>query len=151
MVLAGITLLLASVQVVAYFYYKQVSPSSLSTAEQSCPDLASSAGFNVQIDYGNATAVWNNTTSIWGNWNFYNYTWRLTGGNMEAQFYPAYSEHLVTAINGVRANGSSSWNIWQYCQSGAKWIHSGVGADLIILRPGDTLAWVYGDASRNPR
>jgi hypothetical protein len=84
-----------------------------------------------------------NETSFSAGSNFYNLTLYLTRGNIDAKFYPSFNEHFVTGINGVKNQGQIYWTLWILCQKQNAWVVSPVGADLIRLANGQTLAWAY--------
>ena len=87
---------------------------------------------------------WYNETNIPANWNFYQLTLYLTNGNLQAQCYgPPLNEHYVTGISGVINHAKYYWTLWVFCKSQGAWAISPVGADLIQLENGQTLAWAY--------
>lgn len=87
---------------------------------------------------------WINQTSFRAGSNFYNLTFYLTGGKIEAPFYgPPLNEHFVTGIDGVENRDPYYWTLWVFCQKQNGWAVSPVGADLIRLGSGLTLAWAY--------
>jgi len=129
-----------AVQAGAY-YYLQTLYSPAGSAE---------IGVNALVNYGNSTLHWYNETSFSAGSNFYNLTVYLTRGNVEAQFYPSFNEHFVTGINGVKNQGETYWTLWMLCQKQNAWAVSPIGADLIQLANGQTLAWAYEVPYRAP-
>lgn len=93
------------------------------------------------VDYGNGTLRWYNDSTAQPGWNAYLATLVLLDGSLNATWYPQFGsgEHFVTAINGVPGTGSLSWSIWTY--GGNQWTYSQVGADLIQMQNGTTIAW----------
>ena len=104
------------------------------------PNLLYSA--NVLIDFGNGTRYWFNDTRVQPGWDMYTETVILTHGNLQAQWYPEYGEHLVLGIDGVSTSSTMSWFLWSYNRT-ASWQKTDVGADLLPVVNGSTLAWTY--------
>ena len=77
----------------------------------------------------------------------YQLTEMVTGGNMEATYYPEFRAHFVESIAGVESQGSNYWIIWLWSDFNDKWEVLPVGADFFSLKDGHTLAWYYGDTS----
>ena len=78
----------------------------------------------------------------------YQLTQMVTGGNMEATYYPEYRAHFVESVAGVAGQGSNYWIIWLWSDFNDKWEVLPVGADFFSLKEGHTLAWYYGDTSK---
>ena len=143
----------------AYFYLQQIrnTPSGATSYCQNLIASASSAtntervAVNVLMNYGNGTVRWYNYTNAPSNWNLYDLTLYVADCNVDATFYgPPLNEHFVKAINGLRAAGQYSWSIWTYCQGPSVWVYSSVGADQVVLKSGEILAWAYQSSSSQP-
>jgi hypothetical protein len=93
---------------------------------------------------------WYNETKIPANWNFYNLTVYLTGGNIETKFYPLFNEHYMISISGIEEHSPYFWTLWIFCQKQNAWATSPVGADEIQLRSGGTLAWAFQIPYKSP-
>lgn len=150
LVLGLIAVALVVAQVGAYYYLQRSYGGTLSTSSVQCSPLnGNSMGTNVVetntlINYGNGTIRWYNETNIPSSWNFYQLTLHLADGNVEQHCYGApYNEHYVTGISNVHNQSPFYWTVWIFCQSQNAWTTSPVGADLIRLYNGETLAWAY--------
>jgi hypothetical protein len=95
---------------------------------------------DVLFNFGNGTRRWYNNSQIQPGWNLYTATVVLTGGNMQATWYPQFGEHLVNGIGGVSSTKTSFWLVWTY-NSTALWQQASVGADEIPVYNGSVLAW----------
>ncbi len=156
LILGLIAVLLVSAQAAAYYYLQRSYGGALSTSSAQCSSNTTSTGNNVVetntlINYGNGTIRWYNKTNIPSSWNFYQLTFHITNGNVEEQCYgPPYNEHYVTGINNVNNRNPFYWTVWIFCQSQNAWATSPVGADLIRLSNGETLAWAYEVPYQSP-
>ena len=106
---------------------------------------------DVYFDFGNGTQKWYNDTAINAGWNLYIETVVLMSGGVVGEWYPAYGEHLITAIGGVSDSNTQYWFLWTY--GGASgWQSAQVGADLVMATSGSVYAWTYcgADANFNP-
>ena len=107
---------------------------------------------SILIYYQNGTADWFNNTSIQPGWNFYVATLVVTNGNVNATWYPQFSEHYVNGINGVMNSNSLNeyWFLWTY--NSTMWQVAQVGVDQLMMYNGSTYAWTYcgADANFNP-
>jgi hypothetical protein len=106
------------------------------------PQSARVYSSDILVNFGNGTRHWYNNTQVQPGWSLYTATVVLTGGNMQATWYPAFGEHLVSSIFGVAGTKTSYWIIWSY-NSTALWQKAQVGADLIPVNNGSVLAWTY--------
>ena len=100
---------------------------------------------DVLFDFGNGTRVWHNDTAVQPGWNFYIETVLLTKGDIVAQWYPQYGEHLVTGIQGVGNTQSKFWFLWTY--NATSWQKAPAGADLLIVSNGSMYAWTFCGAT----
>ncbi len=106
------------------------------------PQSAHVYSADILLNFGNGTRHWYNNTQIQPGWNLYTATVVLTGGNMQATWYPSFGEHLVNAIDGVSGTKTNYWLIWTY-NSTALWQKADVGADDIRVYNGSVLAWTF--------
>jgi len=108
------------------------------------PERSSLYTANVLIDFGNGTKLWYNGTSVQPGWNFYVLTLVLTGGKLDAQWYPQYGEHFVSGIDGLESKPSLNvgWILWTW-NATAKWQNPVVGADDLNVYNGSVFAWSY--------
>ncbi len=99
---------------------------------------------DILIDFGNGTYDWFNNTSVQPGWNFYVATLVVTGGNVNATWYPQYSEHFITGIDGVLNNNAQNeyWFLWTY-NATSSWQVAQVGADQLMMYNGSVYAWTY--------
>ena len=115
-------------------------------------DPVSQLTSNILIYFQNGTADWFNNTSVQPGWNFYVATLVVTNGNVNATWYPQFSEHYVNGIDGVMNSNSPSkyWSLWTY--NSTSWQVAQVGADQLMMYNGSTYAWTYcsADANFNP-
>ena len=107
---------------------------------------------DVLIDFGNGTTNWFNDTAVEPGWNMYVTTLVLTGGNVNATWYPEYSEHFMNGIDGVSNSNSPAmdWFLWTY--NSTSWQVAQTGADAVMVYNGSIFAWTYcpEDANFNP-
>ena len=123
---------------------KFASRNNATISEEIEPVQVSLLTSNILIDFGNGTSDWFNNTSVQPGWNFYVATLVVTGGNVNATWYPAYSAHFINGIDGVMNNPSSNkyWFLWTY-NSASSWRVAQVGADQLMMYNGSTYAWTY--------
>ena len=140
LVLVIVAVGVVSAQIGAYYYLEQISSADGSTT----------GAVNTLINYGNGTLKWYNETRIPANWNFYNLTVYLTGGNVVASFNGLLDEHYVTGINGKENSSPYFWTLWTFCEKQNAWTQAPVGADKIFLGNNSTLAWAYQIPYRSP-
>jgi len=103
---------------------------------------------DILLNFGNGTSLWYNNTQVQPGWNLYTTTVVLTGGHVQATWYPSFGEHLVTSIDGVAGTAKTYWLIYNYNSSA--WQEAKVGADLLPVYNGSVYAWVYGGANSEP-
>jgi hypothetical protein len=103
---------------------------------------------NILIDFGNGTSDWFNNTSVEPQWNLYVASLVITHGNLNATYYPAYSEHFVTGIDGVQNSNTKFWFLWTY-NSTSSWQVAQVGPDLLPTYNGSVYAWTYCGEDQN--
>jgi hypothetical protein len=113
------------------------------------PQSAHLYSANVLFNFGNGTRLWYNNSQIQPGWNLYTETVVLTGGNMQATWYPSFGEHLVNSIGGVPSTKTSYWIVWTY-NSTALWQKAPVGADDIPVYNGSVLAWTFCGSTCKP-
>jgi hypothetical protein len=106
------------------------------------PASSSLYAADILIDFGNGTRVWYNDTRVQPGWNMYVETVVLSHGDLQAQWYPDYQEHLVTGIGGVTDSQTMDWFLWTYNET-ASWQTSQVGADQLPVYNGSVFAWTY--------
>ena len=80
----------------------------------------------------------------------YQLTELVTGGDLEATWYPSFRSHLVESIRGVKNEGSRFWLVYLWDESNEEWTLLPVGADWFSLKDGHTLAWSYADTGQSP-
>lgn len=97
---------------------------------------------DILVDFGNGTSVWYNGTRVQPGWNMYTETVVLTRGDLRAEWYPSYGEHLVSGIDGVNASQTLGWFLWTY-NSTASWQVPQLGADDLPIYNGSVFAWTY--------
>jgi len=97
---------------------------------------------DVLFEYGNGTRVWHNDTQVQPGWNMYTETVLLSGGDMQATWYPSFGEHLITSIGGEADTGTNSWFLWAYNRT-ASWQSQSVGADDVPVYDGSVFAWTF--------
>ncbi len=116
-----------------------ISPSSFQ--EPVTPISTSLLTSNIVFDFGNGTHVWVNNTSIQPGWNLFVATLVVTNGNIQATWYPQYSEHFVTAVDGVQATQTKSWFVWYFNATSSTWVSPAAGADQLMMYNGSSYAW----------
>lgn len=97
---------------------------------------------DILFDFGNGTRIWYNDTSVQPGWNMYTETVVLTHGNLQAQWYPSFQEHLVSGIDGVTSTANKSWFLWTF-NSTSSWQEAQVGADDLTVYNGSVFAWTF--------
>ena len=147
-----VIIVVATVQVAAYYDFEKLFPSSRNTSGVSNNGNGSGNGSRantievyVLFNFGNGTVRWFNDSNVPAGWNFYNLTVYLANGNVNSDYYPnpPYQEHFVRGIFGIQNSGESYWALWLYCNNDRAWLYSNVGADLIRLSDKQTMAWYY--------
>ena len=135
----------------AVYYYSRYNQaeSQNETYLQQLKALDVSYDSHILIDFGNGTNVWYNDTHFQPGLNLYVATQVITGGQVNATYYPSYSEHFVTAIYNVANSGNNYWGIWTY-NSTASWQMANVGADDLQIYNGSVYAWFYGPNTSPP-
>lgn len=144
-----IAALLVSSLFAGYFFlrYQQAENSSNLYLSELKATNSAVISTNILVDFGNGSRTWYNNTAVQPGWNVYLATVVITHGNMNATWYPAYGEHLVTALDGVQNTQSESWFLWTY-NSTSSWQVAQVGADQLPASAGSIYAWSYcGDTS----
>jgi hypothetical protein len=106
------------------------------------PASSSIYAADILIDFGNGTRLWYNDTRVQPGWDMYVETVVLSHGDLQAQWYPDYQEHLVTGIDGVSNSQTMDWFLWTYNET-ASWQSAQVGADQLPVYNGSVLAWTY--------
>lgn len=110
---------------------------------------------DVLLNYGEGRREWFNNTRVPIGWNFYNLTFFLTKGNIDAKYFPEFSAHLVNAIKGVGLNKPPAqkdwyWIAWQWDTDKKSWKPLETGADLLVVQNKQVLAWYFEDTSTWP-
>jgi len=107
-------------------------------------------GVQILVNFGNGTSRWYNDTRIQPGWNGYVTTLVLLDGEVQADWYPQYGEHLVTGLGGVSQTSATSWFFWEFGGSG--WSLASTGADGLQMDNGTTVAWTLCgyDSNFNP-
>jgi len=106
------------------------------------PPASSLYSADILVDFGNGTSHWYNNTLIQPGWNMYVTSVVLSRGNLQAQWYPEYQEHLISGIDGISNSGSTYWFLWTY-NGTAGWQVAQVGADDLPVYNGSVFAWTY--------
>jgi hypothetical protein len=106
------------------------------------PASSSLYAADILIDLGNGTRHWYNNTQVQPGWDMYTETVVLSQGDLQAQWYPQYQEHLVTGIDGVSNSKTMFWFLWTY-NSTALWQPAAVGADSLPVYNGSVFAWTF--------
>lgn len=111
---------------------------------------ASNTSVNVLFNYGNGTQVWVNNTSVPNNWNYYNVTNLVTGGDIGAVFFSSFGSHFVYSIHGVGCPASNifcdqAWGFWTL--DGICWDLPFVGVDEVPVSQTTTVAWFLNPAA----
>jgi hypothetical protein len=100
---------------------------------------------NTIFNYGNGTFRWSNGTKVPKDWNLYNLTFYLTGGNVQSEIYNigGISEHQVLGLNGVQQDSINYWSLWKFCPNYSAWAWAPVGADEIALSNNGIYGWYF--------
>ena len=106
------------------------------------PPMGSLYSADILVDFGNETRHWYNNTQIQPGWNMYVTTVVLSGGNLQAQWYPQYQEHFITGMDGISNSGNTYWFLWTY-NSTAGWQVAQVGVDDLPVYNASIFAWTY--------
>ena len=120
------------------------STNNVTLSEKIQPVSVSLLTSDILIDFGNGTYDWFNNTSIQPGWNFYVATLVVTNGDVNATWYPQYSAHFITGIDGVLNNNAKNeyWFLWTY-NSTSSWQAAQVGADQLMMYNGSIYAWTF--------
>lgn len=116
------------------------------------PAATSLLSDSLVFEYGNGTKTWYNDTDIDAGWNLYIETVILMKGQVSAQWYPQYGEHLISGIGGVNETQTSFWFLWVYDRASSSWQQASTGADEVRASSGAVYAWTFcgADQSFNP-
>jgi hypothetical protein len=93
---------------------------------------------------------WFRDVEIPNDTNAYEIVERVTEGDLEATYYPAFFSHFVEAMLGVANEGTYYWLTFLWNANQEQWEPLPVGADLFSLKDGHVLAWSYTDTSLEP-
>jgi hypothetical protein len=146
-VLAVLLVISSSLALVYYTQYGQAEGQNRSYVQQ-LQRLGVRYTSHILIDFGNGTRTWDNGTLFQPGLNLYIATQIVTDGNLNATYYPKYSEHLITAIYDVANAGTNYWGLWTH--NATSWQAAQVGADLIPVTNDSVFAWTYGTNLRSP-
>ena len=144
-ILVALLVIVSTVAGIYYYQYGQTKAQN-STYVSELNRLDVKYLTSVFIDYGNGTKAWYNSTNVSPGTNFFVETQIITGGDINATYYPEYQSHLVTAINNVGNTNSLYWYLWTY-NSTALWQQASVGPDLLPVYNGSIFAWSYCGAN----
>jgi len=135
----------------AYYYsrYTQAEAENATYAQQ-LRQLGAKYVSHILFDFGNGTRIWSNDTEIQPGWSLYVATEVITGGHLNATYYPEYSSHLVTAIYNKGDAGNNYWGIWTFIPTNSSWQMAVVGSDELRVNNGSVFAWTYGPNSAPP-
>ena len=70
-----------------------------------------------------------------------------TGGELEADWFPAFRAHFVTSILGTGSESPQFWLTFVWDESSSAWQPMPVGADLFSVKEGHVLGWALVDTS----
>ena len=78
--------------------------------------------------------------------------WRATSVtyDVEADWYPEFSSHLVRSIDGLHDTSELYWTLWLWNVDDEVWDHAQVGADHVTLDADVRIAWLYGTLDAIP-
>jgi len=149
-VLIGLTVVLGMGDILLY--------SQLSLTEEKYRGIVESLGrlsysIDMLIDYGNGSQVWYNDSRIPLGWSLYNATVLILGDRVKSTYYPQYNSHMIVSIDGVGGEPELktwAWIIWHYNEESHKWEAYELGADFIVPKDGEKVAWHYQDVSKYP-
>jgi len=140
-VLVALIVIVSTIAGLYYYQYGQ-AVSENSTYVQELNKLNVKYFSDILLDYGNGTKAWNNVTNVQPGTNLYVETQIITGGNINATYYPQYQSHLVTAINNVGSTISMYWFLWTYNLT-ASWQQASLGPDEIPVSNNSVFAWSF--------
>jgi hypothetical protein len=141
-----VLLVISSSLAVAYYSQYNQAESQNSSYAQQLQRLGVRYESDILFDFGNGTRVWHNSTQFQPGTNMYVATeMLLTDAQINATYYPKYSEHEITAMYNVADAGNNYWGLWEYNDSA--WQTTPVGADLVQVTNGSVFAWAYGTNS----
>jgi|SRR5579862_8707562 len=140
-VLVAIIVIVSSLAGLYYYQYTKVA-SENSTYVQQLNQLKVKYLSSVLIDFGNGTKNWYNSTNVQPGTNLYVETQIITGGNVNATYYPAYQSHFVTAIFNVGNTKTAYWLVWTYNKT-ASWQQAQAGPDQLSVTNNSVFAWGF--------
>jgi len=132
--------------------------SQLSLTEEKYRSTVESLGrlsysIDLLINYGNGSRVWYNGSRIPIGWSLFNATVLILGDRVRSTYYPEFKAHMVNSIDGVGDDPERknwAWMLWHYNEASGKWETYDLGADFIVPRDGEKVAWHYQDVSKYP-
>jgi len=97
---------------------------------------------NVLIDYGNETKVWHNNTIVSQGATLLNATKRVA--SVQTTYHYELQAVFIDTINGVPTTKTEGYWWWKYWDENSKvWKDGEMGADLYILKPDETVMWLF--------
>jgi hypothetical protein len=140
-VLVALLVIASSIAGLYYVQYTQELAAN-STYVQQLKAANVTYNANLLLDYGNGTRTWFNNTKVLPGTNVYIETQIVTGGRINATWYPQYSSHFVTAIFNVGSTSSLYWLLYTYNKTAA-WQQAPVGPDGLQAYNNSVYVWIY--------
>lgn len=124
-----------------YFYQFSLVSEAYSSTLESLDGL--SYEIDLIINFGNGSKSYFNQTIIPIGFNMYNATLFATDGRVDATYFPEFDAHFVNSIMGLGGDEGFGWSAWAFDERVGEWRGLDVGADLFILKDGQSIAWFY--------
>ena len=70
----------------------------------------------------------------------------VTGGELEAQWFPAFRSHFVESVFGIGGEGFRFWLVFVWDENQSAWSPLPVGADLFSVKDGHVMGWALLEA-----
>ena len=144
-VLVALLVIVSSLAGLYYVQYNQELASNSTYVQQLKAANVYYLG-NLLFDYGNGTKTWFNNTKLSPGTNVYVETQIVTGGRVNATYYPSFSSHLVTSIFNLGNTNSLYWLLYSYNKS-ASWQMTAVGPDELQAFNNSVYGWIYCGAN----
>lgn len=99
------------------------------------------------IEAGPGEATWFRDVEVPKGTDGYELLEIATGGELEADWFPALRAHFVTSILGTGSESPQFWLTFVWDESSSAWQPMPVGADLFSVKEGHVLGWALVDTS----
>ena len=109
----------------------------VSTEEPGAPPITAS----VLIEPSPEDARWFRDVEVPKGTDGYTLLEAVTDGDLEAEWFPEFRSHFVSAILGTGPEGAQFWGVFVWNETNGSWEPLPVGADLYSVNDGQVMGW----------